>query len=445
MKHPKTIAKRIVILPVILAAMTIVPLWAQESSPEFLAQREKVFQAAVENMNLGNYEKAEKGFRKILEQEPDNLNAHYYLGLIKYEQQLLPAALGFFRWVEKTAPQMPVVHYYLGLIAYDQQDWDGALKEMEKAKNLDPKLSMVEYYLGLIHYKKMETTAAETSFRSAIKLEPSLSMAHYALAYLLHHDLKEKQAAILEITAGLKGNAGTKLRGKLVSLLEEIQGPEREADIGKNPAPQGPPPMPGTPGEQPFGPPYDGHFIMGAGMAGPPDAPDFHERPLFGPGFQGIPPPPGFPADAGPWKKRLGLSDAQSSEVDTLWKKQMEELKRLHKQMWKDREALRSTVKVKTKDDEIEKLLDALSRDRKNFADSMGEFEDQIRAILTPRQRAQIMLGLDRDDWMKPPKHGGNWKTGLSKNSTGVETEELGNPAGHDQDSFPKKPNSKLP
>src|ERR1039458_2613529 len=98
-------------------------------------QQEKLFRDSVGDLNSGNYGEAEKGFQSIRSEEADNLNAHYPLGLVKYEQRMFPEALTFFQWVEKRAPQMPVVHYYLGLIAYDQENWDAALKEMENAEN----------------------------------------------------------------------------------------------------------------------------------------------------------------------------------------------------------------------------------------------------------------------------------------------------------------------
>jgi Spy/CpxP family protein refolding chaperone len=160
-------------------------------------------------------------------------------------------------------------------------------------------------------------------------------------------------------------------------------------------------------------------------MAGPPDAPDFHDRPLFGPGFGGLPPIglPGFPRSSDFWRKKLGLNKDQSSKVDNLLKKQMGDLNRLHQQMWKDRETLQAKFKATVSDDEIEKLLNSLSQDRKDFMTTMDQFDNQIRSILTPRQRAQIMLGLDQDVWTKPQKGHGGWNIRVFDNGEGVTVE----------------------
>jgi tetratricopeptide (TPR) repeat protein len=391
-----------VVLSFVLPLLTIVPRSkAEESTSD---KWEKVFQGSVNDLNGGNYKKAEEGFQNILQQDPENLNAHYYMGLTKYEQQLLPEASDLFKWVEIHAPQMPVVHYYLGLIAYDKQDWDGALQEMVEAERLDPKLSTVEYYLGIIRYKKGDVDRAESAFRSAVHLEPNLSIAHYALAYLLFHDRKDPSGALTETKTGLQRNPDTKLHKKLVFLQAEIQGHERKANIEPSDSSEALTPGPGTP-PTPFfafaggGPPPFG--MIGA-MAGPPDAPDFRDRPLFGPGFHGLP-PHGLPPDSSLWKKELDLSDSQSSQVATLLKKQMEEVKGLHQKMWKDRETLRDKLKTKAGDVEIGRLGDVLTQDQRKFVDTMQEFESQMRAILTPRQRAQVMLGFSESVWMKPP------------------------------------------
>ncbi len=125
-----------------------------------ITSSEKIFQAAVADLNSQKYQEAEKKFETVLSSDPDNLKAHYYLGLIKYEQQLLPEAETLFKWVRRQVPKMPVIHYYLGRIAYDRKNWDEALKEMETAHRLDPEFSMACYYLGLIYYQKKDLSNA---------------------------------------------------------------------------------------------------------------------------------------------------------------------------------------------------------------------------------------------------------------------------------------------
>ncbi len=366
-----------------------------------------VYENAVSDLNAGGYKKAEQGFRKILEQDPENINAHYYLGLVKYVQQNFAEAALFFQWVQKRVPQMPVVHYYLGLIAYDQSRWDEALKEMETAKRLDSQLSMVHYYLGLIHYKNKEITSAKLTFQEATRLEPSLALAHYALAYLLFHDLKEPKEALAEIKTGLKGELDQKLRKKLALLREEIEGPpqsqpQNDKTHSAQATPAGffamPPFIPGSPGFLPF-------------MAGPPDAPDFRDRPLLGPDFRGASiPHKGFELDINMWKEKLALSNAQFSKIGILFKQLQEDIKSLNRQMKADRNALQSKVDTKASDREISILLVALSKDRRILEDLHQQFENQLQNLLTTDQRAKFILGLTGSSWLDREPWMNNWK-----------------------------------
>jgi tetratricopeptide (TPR) repeat protein len=202
-------------LPLGLAVLGANVLQAQDATPQ------AVFLKAVGAFNAGKYPKAQEGFKKVLKEDPDNLKAHFYLGLIKYEQNLLPEASAYFQWVVDHDPQNPVVFYYLGRAAYDQGKWDNAVSELTAANRLDPGISMVHYYLGLGRYKLRDIPGSKEQFLKALELEPSLSKAHYALAYLYLHDLKDSKSAKSEIKEGLKGKPDAKLKAKFLRLKKE--------------------------------------------------------------------------------------------------------------------------------------------------------------------------------------------------------------------------------
>jgi tetratricopeptide (TPR) repeat protein len=207
------ILKNPAVFSLALAALGAGVSWAQDNGAP-----QAVFLKAVGAFNAGKYPKAQDGFQAVLKDDPDNLKAHFYLGLIKYEQNFLSEASAYFQWAVNHDPQNPVVFYYLGRIAYDQGNWNNAVSELLIADQLDPGISMVHYYLGLSRYKLGDLPGSKEQFLEALELEPSLSKAHYALAYLYLHDLKDNKSAKSEIKAGLKGKPDPKLMEKFLRL-----------------------------------------------------------------------------------------------------------------------------------------------------------------------------------------------------------------------------------
>jgi len=203
------------LLPLGLSILGAGFLQAQDNGPQ------EVFLKAVASFNAGKYSKAQEGFLNVLKDDADNLKAHFYLGLIKYEENLLPEASAYFEWVLKHDPNMPVVRYYLGRVAYDQGKWEKAQTELATANQLDPGISMVHYYLGLSLYKLKDIPGSKEEFQKALELEPALSKAHYALAFLDLRDLKDPKSAKNEIQAGLKAKPDAKLKAKFLKLKKE--------------------------------------------------------------------------------------------------------------------------------------------------------------------------------------------------------------------------------
>ncbi len=209
---------RLFYIPLLLITLWSGVLRAQES-----ADPQAQFLSAVGAFNAGKYPKAQAGFLGVLKNDPDNLKAHFYLGLIKYEQNHPAEASAYFQWAVDHDPHNPVVFYYLGRSAYDLGRWDEARAELTAANDLDPGISMVHYYLGLSRYKLKDFPESKNEFLKALELEPTLAKAHYALAYLYLHDLKDSKSARNEIKEGLLAKPDAKLKAKFLRLKRECR------------------------------------------------------------------------------------------------------------------------------------------------------------------------------------------------------------------------------
>ena len=98
----------------------------------------------------------------------------------------------------------------------------------------------------------------------------------------------------------------------------------------------------------------------------------------------------------GRMKKKLGLTDDQASKIKELFKTQREENEPLREQTKIDMDTLRLKVDSKASDSEIKKVLEALSADQKKIQAGRGKMKEQLSAILTPSQRAKMLLEMER-------------------------------------------------
>lgn len=195
------------------------PLSASGTDPE---TAHKLFLNAVENLKTSRYEEAQKGFREILEADKDNIKAHFYLGVIAFRQDRLPDAEAYFQWSVLHAPEMPINHLYLGIVYYAARHWEASRRELESAVGLDPQIALAHYYLGMIAHKQKKATEGLRELRESLRWDPSSPKAHYALAYLLYHDNGDKTAARKEIRLALAAHPDSKLKTKLLKLMETL-------------------------------------------------------------------------------------------------------------------------------------------------------------------------------------------------------------------------------
>jgi Spy/CpxP family protein refolding chaperone len=114
-------------------------------------------------------------------------------------------------------------------------------------------------------------------------------------------------------------------------------------------------------------------------------------------------------------KDKLGLTDEQVTKLDAAWKAQKEAAKPLHEQMKKDMDKLKEQVDKKAGDDEIKSTLDSLKSDRQAMMESMKKAHEASDGILTPTQRAKMILKMahKRKHWWsrwghKKDKDGGD-------------------------------------
>lgn len=94
-----------------------------------------------------NYLEALDYFRLILESEPNNPHAHFYLGLSFSRLGEFPEAIMALRKVLQLDPSLRHVHYHLAWSYFQDTRYPEALDQFKLAEQFDPRKAVTQFYL----------------------------------------------------------------------------------------------------------------------------------------------------------------------------------------------------------------------------------------------------------------------------------------------------------
>lgn len=190
----------------------------------------------------GQYQKAQNEFNRILETDPSNATAHYYLGLTLGKQNQHKESIPSFKKALELDPSLTDAYLSLGISYFKIKSYDLALKELQNALRADPNNTSANFFAGLIYqekgkhskaipyfeksmsgdkdfnqmalynlgvsYDKMgDKEKARSSFNKAIELDPQSEMAGNSkkfLAIMAEKPQKKNKRWGIEVSTGLE-------------------------------------------------------------------------------------------------------------------------------------------------------------------------------------------------------------------------------------------------
>jgi len=135
---------------------------------------------------LNDYADAVDCLESALKMDPDNLDARYYLGRVRYQQDRLDDAIAAFREVLRRAPSNVKAEDNLGLCLEGKNLVDQAIAVYQKAITLDES-SLVHteqpyLNLGILQAKNNNNRDALLLLAKAQRIAPQSAVVHYQLA-----------------------------------------------------------------------------------------------------------------------------------------------------------------------------------------------------------------------------------------------------------------------
>ncbi len=129
---------------------------------------------------LGDYDKIESEAEALLENNPDNnmaLSSLMNLGIMYQITQQNKAAQDVLEKVIGIKPDIGRAHYYLGMVYFQEKRLPDALASLKKAIKYDPKIAEAHYSLGLIYKEQNDLQRAVKEYQATLDINP-----HYVKA-----------------------------------------------------------------------------------------------------------------------------------------------------------------------------------------------------------------------------------------------------------------------
>ncbi len=199
MRYPLARCSLACLLVLALLGGAVVAARAQQSETDvFVAQ-------AILAYEDKRYDEALGHLREAVEQEPKNVEAWYYMGLVYIAQQRMPQAAEALERARSLAPTDFSVRFLLGVVYFSQERYELAQPILEQCFRERPKTEGLGYYVGFMRYRNKQYAPA-VGFYSGL-----------ALAVM---GLPERAAA--ELDAATRGLSGSALTGPAERLRDSF-------------------------------------------------------------------------------------------------------------------------------------------------------------------------------------------------------------------------------
>jgi tetratricopeptide (TPR) repeat protein len=131
---------------------------------------------------LGKLDEAHAHLARAIELAPQDQHAHEGLGNLLAEQGRFPAAADCFREAVRIDPELASAHFRLGVVLTDLGNLDEGIEHLADAVRLEPDDSRAVCSLGLALCRHGELHQAAIQYRRALELDPHSRVALLELA-----------------------------------------------------------------------------------------------------------------------------------------------------------------------------------------------------------------------------------------------------------------------
>ena len=215
MRHA-VVRRSLAILLVFLSLLPTVQAGAQDSEADvFVAQAILAYEAK-------RYEEALGYLREATTQDPKNVEAFYYTGLVNIALQRLEPAVQALERARQLAPNDFSVRYLLGVGYFAQERYDQAEPILNQCFRERPTTDGLGYYVGFMRYRTKEYSGALEAFKSETSKNPAIVQLTHFYSGLALAGMGLPERATSELDAATRGLTGSAITGPAERLCDSI-------------------------------------------------------------------------------------------------------------------------------------------------------------------------------------------------------------------------------
>ncbi|HQE93640.1 MAG TPA: tetratricopeptide repeat protein [Anaerolineae bacterium] len=162
-------------------------------------------EAIQAQLEAGDYAAARDALQQVVAADAGNAEAHFLLGLARFNLGEYPEAReSFLQALELEPERASAVHHNLGVLAYQTGEMETAVQEFKSALEADPNDPDSHYQLGATYLQIASSTSdssyltqAEAEFQQVLKLSPGKPEALVGLGTLYMSQNKVDEAITL--------------------------------------------------------------------------------------------------------------------------------------------------------------------------------------------------------------------------------------------------------
>ena len=148
--------------------------------------RRNQFTYALVFLERGYLDEALASCRLVLEQEPENAEVHYLLGMVYLKKQMAKEARESFERAVRTPPSQsstwPDAWNNLGMLAAQEGRREEAISALQRAIRLNPSYTVALENLGSVYRQQHRWAEAQSILERALETDPDNAAVNYELA-----------------------------------------------------------------------------------------------------------------------------------------------------------------------------------------------------------------------------------------------------------------------